>query len=180
MKSHVLIKRYTEGLAGALKDSAEYEAVRRDLADFCGLLRSYGRLRMVLFEPFLKTAGKKQIVRDILAKKSYHEKTAMLLELLLQHRHTEILPQVAEDLPAKWREMQGIRTMEVLSVVPLGETQKRKLQVQLERLEKSAVFLTYKTDPAIVGGLYIKKGNMAYDVSLKGRLTRLKEKISER
>jgi F-type H+-transporting ATPase subunit delta len=180
MKSQALIRRYSEGLAGALKNEAEYEAVRRDIADFCRLLQSHGQLREVLFRPILKTSKKTQIVEDILAKKSYQEKTVRLFLLLLQHRHLDILPLIIEDLPVRWREKQGILTFEVRSVVPLKDSQKRKLQTQIEQLEKSAVHLTYQIDPAIVGGLYIKKGNVAYDVSLKGQLTRLKEKISER
>jgi F-type H+-transporting ATPase subunit delta len=180
MKSQVLIKRYGEGLAGALKNEAEYKAVCSDLADFCRLLQDYSQLREVLFRPFLKTSKKTQIVEDILAKKSYQEKTVRLFLLLLKHGHLDILPRIVEDLPVRWREKQGILTFEVRSVVPLKDSQKRKLQTQIEQLEKSAVYLTYQLDPAIVGGLYIKKGNMAYDVSLKGQLTRLKEKISER
>jgi len=180
MRSHILIRRYTEGLAGALKNEAEYEAVCRDLADFGRLLQDHGQLRDVLFRPFLKTAKKAQIVQDLLARKSYREKTARFLLLLLQHGRLECLPRIAEDLPVRWREQQGILTFEVRSVVPLKDGQKRKLEKQLEQLEKSAVHLTYKIDPDIVGGLYVKKGNMAYDVSLKGQLTRLKEKTRER
>ena len=180
MKSHILIRRYTEGLAGALKNEAEYKAVCRDLADFCRLLQGHQQLRDVLFRPFLKTAKKTQIVQDLLARKSYQDKTARFLLLLLQHRHLDILSQIAEDLPVRWREKQGILSFEVRSVVPLKDSQKRNLQTQIEQLEKSAVHLTYQIDPAIVGGLYIKKGNMAYDVSLKGQLTRLKEKTRER
>jgi F-type H+-transporting ATPase subunit delta len=180
MKSHILIRRYTEGLAGALKNEAEYEAVCRDLADFGRLLQDHKQLRDVLFRPFLKTAKKTQIVRDLLEKKSYQAKTARFLLLLLQHRRLDSLPQITEDLPVRWREKQGILSFEVRSVVPLKDSQKRKLQTQIEQLEKSAVHLTYQIDPAIVGGLYIKKGNMAYDVSLKGQLTRLKEKTRER
>jgi F-type H+-transporting ATPase subunit delta len=180
MKSQALIRRYTEGLAGALKNEAEYKAVCGDLADFCRLLQDYKQLRDVLFRPFLKTAKKAQIVQDLLAKKSYQAKTARFLLLLLHHRHLDSLPQIAEDLPVRWREKQGILTLEVRSVVPLNDSQKRKLEKQLGQLEKSAVHLTYRIDPAIVGGLYVKKGNMAYDVSLKGQLTRLKEKTRER
>jgi F-type H+-transporting ATPase subunit delta len=180
MKSHILIRRYTEGLAGALKNEAEYEAVCRDLADFGRLLQDHKQLRDVLFRPFLKTAKKTQIVRDLLEKKSYQAKTARFLLLLLQHRRLDSLPQITEDLPVRWREKQGILSFEVRSVVPLKDSQKQKLQTQIEQLEKSAVHLTYQIDPAIVGGLYIKKGNMAYDVSLKGQLTRLKEKTRER
>ncbi len=180
MKSRVLIKRYTEGLAGALKNEAEYGAVRSDLADFGRLLQGHRQLRDILFRPFLKTAKKTQIVQDLLEKKSYQAKTARFLLLLLQHRRLDALSQITEDLPVRWREKQGILTFEVRSVVPLKDSQKQKLEKQIEQLEKSAVHLTYQIDPAIVGGLYIKKGNMAYDVSLKGQLTRLKEKISER
>jgi len=180
MRSRILIRRYTEGLAGALKNEAEYEAVCRDLADFGRLLQDHRQLRDVLFRPFLKTAKKARIVQDLLARKSYREKTARFLLLLLQHGRLECLPQIAKDLPVRWREQQGILTFEVRSVVPLKDGQKRKLEKQLEQLEKSAVHLTYKIDPDIVGGLYVKKGNMAYDVSLKGQLTRLKEKTRER
>jgi len=180
MKSRILNRRYTEGLAGALKSEAEYEAVCRDLADFGRLLQDHGLLRDVLFRPFLKAAKKAQIVQDILAKKSYQEKTARFLLLLLHHGRLDCLPRIAEDLPVRWREKQGILTFEVRSVVPLKDSQKRKLEKRLEQLEKSAVHLTYRIDPAIVGGLYIRKGNLAYDVSLKGQLTRLKENTRER
>jgi F-type H+-transporting ATPase subunit delta len=180
MKSKVLIRRYTEGLAGALKNEAEYKAVCGDLADFCRILQDHRQLREVLFRPFLKTAKKTQIVQDLLEKKSYQAKTARFLLLLLQHRRLDALSQIAEDLPVRWREKQGILTFEVRSVVPLKDSQKWKLEKQLEQLEKSAVHLTYRIDPGIVGGLYVKKGNMAYDVSLKGQLTRLKEKTRER
>ena len=89
----------------------------------------------------------------------------------------EILSQIVRALPAVWNDRQGVVTFEVRSVIPLKDSQRRKLQKELEAIEKAPVCCTYVLDPGIVGGIYVKKGNMVYDVSLKGQLERLKEKI---
>jgi len=82
-------------------------------------------------------------------------------------------------LPVVWNEKQGVLTFEVSSVVPLTAAQKEKLQRELELLEKSSVRLNFKIDPELIGGLYLRRANTAYDDSLRGHLTKLKEKISE-
>ncbi len=39
--------------------------------------------------------------------------------------------------------------------------------------------LKYRLDGSLIGGLALRKGNVEYDVSLKGGLERLREKIIE-
>lgn len=180
MKSQILVKRYAEGLAAALKTEEEYAAVSRELTEFSDILEENEELRRVLVRPFLTSDKKVQIVKDILDRQSYQAKTRRLLLLLLHHRRLEILSQIVRALPALWNERQGVIALEVRSVVPLKDSQRRKLEKELEAIEKSPVYCTYVLDPGIVGGLYVKKGNMVYDVSLKGQLERLKEKIRER
>ena len=57
--------------------------------------------------------------------------------------------------------------------------QKKRLQEKLEHLENAPVALRYKNDPALIGGLSLRKGNIVYDVSLRGNLERLLEQITE-
>ena len=40
MKSPLLVKRYTEGLAAALKSEEEYDIIGRELAEFSDLLQN--------------------------------------------------------------------------------------------------------------------------------------------
>jgi len=89
------------------------------------------------------------------------------------------LPEIVKSMPEAWNEKKGISTFEVASVVPLSEKQKKTLQEKLAMLEKRAVSLKYRIDPELVAGLWIKKGNIVYDVSLRGSLTKLKERIIE-
>jgi F-type H+-transporting ATPase subunit delta len=72
-----------------------------------------------------------------------------------------------------------VRTFEVSSAVSVTPQQQARLRAELERLEGGPVFLEYRIDPGLVGGLSLRKGNIILDVSVQGRLAKLKEKMIE-
>jgi F-type H+-transporting ATPase subunit delta len=180
MKNDVLINRYAEGLAGALRTEEEYKAVSVELGEFAGLLESHDLLRATMLQPFVPAARKTEVLEDILARQGYQDKTRRLILLLAEHGRLDILGDIVRVLPALWNERQGVVTFEVRSVVPLKEGQRVRLEETLRSLERRPVSCAYALDPSIVGGLLVRKGNMIYDVSLKGQLERLKEIIRER
>lgn len=180
MKNPLLIKRYTEGLAAALPDEAEFRSVSRELEEFSGLLTTHPRLSALLLRPFVSSTKKAAIIGEILDREKFRQKTKRFLLLLIHHRRLNLLPEIVRDLPARWKELRGIRTFEVRSVVPLSEGQKGRLDAELARLERAPVSCFYGLDPALVGGLFIRKGNRIYDASVKGEIERLKDIIGER
>ena len=179
MRNPNLVKRYTEGLTAALRPEADFAAVSRDLAEFSGLLRDSAELCAALSRPFLPLARKMEIAEDLFERLSFQTKTRRFLRLLLQHGRLEILPAVVRDLPAVWDAQNGVVPFEVRSVVTLNEGQKTRLEAGLRSLEKRPVACSYVLDPQIIGGLAVRKGNMIYDVSLRGQLERLKNEIRE-
>jgi F-type H+-transporting ATPase subunit delta len=179
MKNEVLTKRYTQGLINSVKDEAEYSALSREISDFSELLESRKELKDVLSSPLLPSSKKKQIAEEILIKKSVAEKTLRFILLVVENMRFELLPEIVESMPEAWNEKKGISTFEVASVVPLSDKQKKKLQEKLTKLEKRQVSLKYRIDPELIAGLWIRKGNIVYDVSLKGSLVSLKDKIIE-
>jgi len=179
MKSPILVKRYTQGLAGALKDESEYVAVSRELAEFQKLLSSHGVLKGTLASPFVAARKKAQVIRDVLARSGFTDKTSRFILLLLEHRRLDLLGDILETLPVVWNERRGVATFEVSSVVALADAQKKRLKAELERLEGRPVFLRYSIDPGLVAGFSLQRGNVIYDASLKGHLTKIKESISE-
>ena len=107
------------------------------------------------------------------------KKASRLILLLVENNRVELLSDILESLPEAWNEKNGIYTFEVASVVPLTDGQKKNLEKKLELSEKRPVVLKFRIDPALVGGLWIKRGNMVYDVSIKGSLMKMKEKAYE-
>lgn len=179
MRKQVLVKKYAQGMARALKDEEEFMAVNRELAEFARLRLESRELGNALASPFLPARKKIQIVEAILRTFRFTDKTTRFLLLLMEHNRLDLLSDILRVLPALWQESRGVLTFEVSSAVPLAEIQKQRLKSQLERLEKRPVYLQYQIDPGLVAGLSVRKGNVVYDASLKGHLTKLKEKISE-
>ena len=179
MKNPILVKRYAQGLAGALKDEPEFIGISRELAEFQELLSAQGVLKETLASPFVTARKKAQIISDILARSGFTDKTSRLILLLLEHSRLDLLGDILEALPVIWNERRGVATFEVSSVVALADSQKQRLQAELERLEGRAVFLRYSIDPALVAGFTLQKGNVIYDASLRGQLVKIKQTISE-
>jgi F-type H+-transporting ATPase subunit delta len=179
MRNPSLVRRYTEGLAAALRAEDEFAAVRNDLSVFSGLLRDNSSLESALCRPFVPLARKLDIVEDFFERLGFQVKTRRFLRLLLQHSRFEILPDVVRGLPAAWDARNGVVPFEVRSVVALSEAQRARLETALRALEERPVACAYVLDPALIGGLAVRKGNMIYDVSLRGQLERLKNEIRE-
>jgi F-type H+-transporting ATPase subunit delta len=179
MKSRILVKRYTQGLVGALKDEPEYAAVSRELTEFRELVSGHGALRATLENPFVDARKKSEVIQDVLAGSGFTDKTSRFILLLLDHKRLGILGDVLGSLPVVWNESRDVATFEVSSVVPLAEDQKDRLKEELARLEGRPVYLRFSIDPGLVAGFSLRKGNIIYDASLRGHLERIRQKISE-
>lgn len=206
MRSQVLIRRYTQGLVNAIDDQAEYDKLYDNLKAFKAMLAEQPKLLNMLQSPFLPVSKRTAIADEILSRMFNIEppveipsieaaepesfspvrddllvdaKTARFLLLLIEHERLSIFNAILDGLPGAWNEEQGITTFEVASVTELSDEQKKRLAAKLEMLERRPVALTYIIDPALIGGLSIRKGNIVYDVSIAGSLQRLKEQIIE-
>lgn len=179
MKNQVLIKRYSQGFLHSLKGDEEYRSHLQEIQDFSQLLDSRKDLRNVLLTPFIPTSKKKKIIDEMIVKFSFQEKTGRFLSILIENERLELLQEIIAYVPDLWNEERGVSTIEVFSVVPLTDIQKKKLKENLEVIEKGPVALKYRTDPNLIGGISLRKGNIVYDASIEGNLTKLQEKIIE-
>lgn len=177
MKSQILIKRYAQGLVDSIVDDKEYGILNRQLVGFSNLLEKHRKMEETLSSLFLPTTKKMQIAREILSKDSFSKKISRFILLLIENNRLSLLADILDILPVLWNEKKGILSIEVFSAARLSESQKRELQERLEILEKNPVSISYRIDPGLIGGLSIRKGNIVYDVSIKGSLESLKEKI---
>jgi F-type H+-transporting ATPase subunit delta len=179
MKNQSLVKKYAQGLVQAVRDEAEFESVRAELSAFRELFAGRADLRHALLSPFVGAAKKARVLEGVLAARGAGGKTTRLLGLLLEHKRLDILGDLVAVLPEAWNEKLGVLTFEVTSVVALTEGQRSRLQRALEAAEANPVNLVFRTDPAIIGGLTLKRGHIVYDVSIEGQLNQLKEQIQQ-
>jgi F-type H+-transporting ATPase subunit delta len=70
-------------------------------------------------------------------------------------------------------------TVEACSAVPLSDAQQERLRRTLESLESRPVDLKFTLDPEVLGGLVLRRGHVIYDLTLRGRLARLRDVLAE-
>jgi F-type H+-transporting ATPase subunit delta len=179
MKNQVLIKRYCQGLLDSIRSEEEYASLTDELHSLAGLLNEQKDLADILLTPFIPASRKKKITAEVLSKLSLQPKAVRFILLLVEKERLGLFPDIIALLPDMWNASRGVSTIEVLSVVTLTESQKKALQEKLERIEQRPVALNYRLDGSLIGGLALRKGNVEYDVSLKGGLEKLREKIIE-
>ena len=179
MKNRALVRRYGRGLIQSARDEREFGEIEGQLRDFLRFLREHEDLNLVLNSSLYPASRILAVAEDVMNRMSLHPKTARFILLLIKNGRLSILADLAENLSEMWNEENGILSFEVASVVPLSDGQKKRLKVKLEGLEQKPVRLTYTIEPGLIGGLSLRQGNVIYDVSLRGALDKLKEKISE-
>ncbi|HDT12761.1 MAG TPA: ATP synthase F1 subunit delta [Candidatus Aminicenantes bacterium] len=179
MKNLALVRKYADGLARALADDREYEAVGSEVRMFLGVFESHPDLGRALVSPFLNARRREAILDEVLKRSGTGPKASRFLKLLQHHKRMEYLPAIVEALPQAWSERQGIVTYEVASAVPLSEAQQGRLAKSLEASEGRPVRLVLEDDPGLVGGLALRKGHIVYDASVEGRLNALQERLGQ-
>ncbi|MBN1224286.1 MAG: ATP synthase F1 subunit delta [Candidatus Aminicenantes bacterium] len=179
MNKRILVKRYAQGFLNTIKDESEFQLHYRELLEFEELLAGQKKLQELFQSQFLPLSKKKDLVRELSDRSKFQPKNKRYILLLIENGRIDLFQDILEYLPELWNELKGIATFEVSSVIPLTEGQRKKLEEKLERLEEKPVFLKFREDPSLIGGISVRRGNIVYDASIQGNLERLKEKIIE-
>ena len=100
-----------------------------------------------------------------------------IIEFLKKHHQLDKLPdlinflqtQTPQDFPEK---------IFVITSVPLTSSQKRTLTQILHQQINPKIPIVFQIDPQLIGGLVIKYQDKILDLSIKGRLNKIKQELS--
>ncbi len=179
MKNLALVKKYAQALAQAVADEKDFASVGTEVRAFLALFAAREDLRRALVSPFVNARKREEILGEVLERLGTGPKTSRFLNLLQHHKRMELLPEIVGALPEAWSERLGVVTYEVTAAVALTDAQKDRLARGLAASEKAPVRLVVRTDPAVLGGLAVRKGHIVYDASVEGRLAALRERLGQ-
>ncbi len=179
MSGRSAVKKYARGLARVALEEKKFEFYLEQLKSVAELLVSSESVRFALTSPFVSRQQKRKFLDLMVSKVELSPVVRRLLEILVENEKLQLLPEIVESLPEVWAEEKGLGIFEVQSAVELTEEEKGRLKRVLEKKEKKPVRLNFQVNPEIIGGLVLKKGNIFYDISVRGGLLKLKETISQ-
>jgi F-type H+-transporting ATPase subunit delta len=166
-------------MARALLDVAEKKnvaaLVHASLRQAAAALHDLPELHSALSNPALSVERRQRIVAAVFA--SAPDLVRGFLDLLVARELTSTLPQVERSYTAQWNARRGVVTAEVVTAVPLDEALVSALEQAIQKTTGLTADLSGKTDPAVVGGVFLKMGGHTYDGTVRGRLQALRRTL---
>lgn len=101
------------------------------------------------------------------------------VRLLVDYRRLPLVPAIRELYEAMRAEAEGRVEVDVRTAFPLEDRQREMLVAALRRRFGREVNLVVTVDPALIGGIEIRAGDLVIDGSVRGRLAALASRLTE-
>lgn len=131
-----------------------------------------------LSHPKVPATGKREVLKRLLPPDCPPEFTNFL-NLIIDRRREGFLVSILKAVHDGILEAQGFKIVELISALPLSESEQDSIKKSLEKSWQAKVALQYRQNPNLIGGIIIRYGDRFIDGSLSGQLNALKHRLIE-
>jgi F-type H+-transporting ATPase subunit delta len=170
-------RRYARALFSIGVDRGSFEQLGKELDAVADLLTGSAELRQALENPVFKGSEKRAVLQSLLPRVAPTPDVQKFVLLLLERRRLPAVPAIAR----AYREMADLHTgrvrAHVTSAQPLGPAELERVRQSLARRTGKQVILEASVDPALIGGLVARVGDLVLDGSVRTQLGALRDRL---
>lgn len=164
--------RYATALYSAATKKKALETVEKDLKTFQQKLNEDSRLSEFLLSPFVKKGLKAEGISGVCSKLKMSPLTNNLLTTLAENGRHKLVSSVIASFGTIMSAHRGEVICEITTAKPLDAIMNKEveatLKLFLQKGEKSKI--SYKVDPAIIGGMIVFIGDKYVDMSMASKM----------
>lgn len=174
----VLARRYAQVLVSLGLEEGDLDRLARDMNAVCMIFEKSSELKSLISARTIPTTVKLKVFDAISKKIKLSDLCANTVKLLIEKARTHILGSIGREFAKEIGKRNGMMDVHVrvASDDIKGELDEDITHVIKNKFGKKAN-ITYETDEELVAGLQIKIGDHLYDMSIKGDIKRMREKI---
>jgi len=180
LKQTILARRYAKAIFAVGQERENYEIYNDVLAGVAELFASTPAVIDALTNPLYPLDVREKVMAGMIDSMEVDSVMGNFLNLLVQKKRADILPEIAEEYKTMVDEEKNISHGTVVSAVELSDELRQNVQATLEKLTGKKVELTTNVDSSIIGGIIAKVGDLVLDGSIKTQLAGLKDSIKGR
>jgi F-type H+-transporting ATPase subunit delta len=147
------LKALAERYAGALVDVAleknQADQIKRELAEFAGLMRESAELHSLLANPTIARAVKHTVIEEIVNRMGASRTLRNYLFVIVDQRRAAMLIEIEQAFSRLLDARQGITQAAVTSATDLTEAERAELGVALSKLTGQKVQAQFTTDKTL-------------------------------
>ena len=136
------------------------------------------RLGRFLLDPQIDPADRRRVLeRGLQGKVS--PGVRVFADLLLRKKRLRLIAAIAHEFQAIVERVKGLERATAVSAVPFTEAERRRLHEELERFTGKRIVLELQVDASLVGGAYVRIGDLVIDRSVRNLLESLSRQLYE-
>lgn len=166
-----------KALFQAAREDGQAEALAPLLQGLQALYHGHPELRAALMNPRLPDARKQAVLLGLVGD-TPPDLLQRFLALLLAKRRVEVLRHAGSVYSELLDQAAGVRHAQVVAAFPLAAEQTQQLADLLSRQLGASVTIESRVDPAVIGGLSVKVGDLLIDGTIRRRLEQLRERVT--
>ncbi|HYL15108.1 MAG TPA: ATP synthase F1 subunit delta [Terriglobales bacterium] len=174
-----LTSRYARAFVDVvLSARLDADKTLQELHTIAATAKSSLELRRVWESPAIPAEQKHALLDAIVKREAISRPVRNFIAVLIDHRRINLLDQVIKDFEQELNQRLGFAEAEIASARDLSDSERRALELQVEKLTGKKVRARYSQDSSLLGGAIVKLGSTIYDGSVKGQLERIREQLA--
>lgn len=174
--NNIISTEYAEALFMLACEEHFEEKCREDLQIIKEIIESESEYISYLASPSITKEEKLSAIKASFGER-VHMHVESFLMLLCEKNRIELLSDCINEFEKLYNALRKVSIAQVISAIPLTETEKQKISSQLEKRLGHKIELNCAVDESIMGGIIIKTEDSIIDGSLKHKIQEVKEVI---
>lgn len=170
-------RRYARALMMLGHEDGKFKEYGEELTTFTQLLEREPELKDALLNPVHSMEERKALLLRIADLLKLSPLVSNFLKLLFDKLRLAELPGITQVYQHLSDELENLKRAQVKSAVPLDEDMQKRIGQALEELTKSKVVMEFEEDPAIIGGVIARVGDLVLDGTVRSQLHSLRESL---
>ncbi|MDI6795684.1 MAG: ATP synthase F1 subunit delta [Desulfatibacillaceae bacterium] len=177
MRNLKVARRYAKALLLLGREDGQAETYRTQMEDFASVLQNSPDLASALHNPIHPVVVRRAVLNAVLEKLNPAPVTTSFFRLLFDKGRILYLPDIARLYGELADELKGIARARLTTAVDLPDETAEQIRQGLSRMTGKEVVLAVEKDPALIGGVVARIGDLVLDGSVRTQLHNLKESL---
>jgi F-type H+-transporting ATPase subunit delta len=170
--------RYARALFIVTEKRGETAQALGDLQGLLATLKPGSPAARLVATPLVLLSDKRKVVMQVLEGRAMRSVT-LFADLLLRKKRLNELPGIVSEFEALVEKQQGIQRAQVVSAVPLVESERERLHAEIEKMTGKKIRLTTEVDSRLLGGALVRIGDRVIDRSVRTLLDSVEHRLLE-
>ena len=166
--------RYAKALFDLALERKVLDKVKADMDLIDTVCHENRELRGMLHNPVIYVDKKQKVLQKVF-RSHIDSLTLGFVNILSRKRREYFLDGIAADFAALYKEFKGIKPAEVISAVPMNDSDRKAVLEILRKLTSMDIELNEKVKPDLIGGFVLNMDNYQVDQSLRTKIKDLKQ-----